>query len=117
MKKALCLLFLIITCLSSHLMSSVHAFDSSLDGSWGLIMENEKEEIIRFNTAKKEIVIMNYLFRQGDYTSGNDTIYISNFDGNTVIIQYYRLAQNKLLFVFWNADNISESLTLILTKL
>ena len=111
MKKILCVSFLFFICLSAY------AFDSSLNGSWGIVMENEKMEIIRFNSVNNEIIIMNLLFRSNDYSSADDTIHIYSFEGVPAIIQYYRLAPNKLLFILWNTDNISESITLILSKL
>ena len=117
MKKIICIVFLLFACLSSPFVSSIYAFDSSLDGTWGIIMNNEKLEMVRFNAANKEIIIMNFLFRQNDYSSADDTIHIYSFDGNSVIIQYFRLAPNKLLFTIWNTDDITQTMTLILSKL
>jgi len=117
MKKLACILFLLFTCISSPLVSSVHALDSSLNGSWGISMDGEKLEIIRFNSVNSEIIIMSTLLRANDYSVADDTIHIYNFDGDSVIIQYYRLAPEKLLFILWNTNNITESITLILSKL
>ena len=117
MKKILCVFFLLFTFLSSPFMSSIYAFDNSLDGTWGIVMNDEKLEMVRFNSSNKEIIIMNFLFRQNDYTSADYTIHIYSFDGNSVIIQYYRLAPNKLLFTIWNTDDITQTMTLILSKL
>jgi hypothetical protein len=93
----------------------LYAFDRSLNGSWGLIKSGEKIEFIRFNT--NEIILMDTLFRANTYEEADDTIYIDNFEGDSVIIQYYRLAQNKLLFIMWNTDSPDQSITLILSKL
>jgi len=109
MKKLACLFAMI--CIGSGLF----AFDRSLNGSWGIIQGSEKEEVIRFNT--NEIILMDQLFRSRDFEEGENTIYIDDFDGDSVVIQYYLLAPNKLLFIFWNVDEPTESLTLILTKL
>jgi hypothetical protein len=109
MKKMICLLFLL--CIGLGLF----AFDRSLNGSWGLILAGEKKEFIRFNNT--EILIMDRLFRSGSYQEGDDTIYINNFDGDSVLLQYYRLAPNKLLFILWNTDDPTQSITLILSKL
>lgn len=109
MKKIICLLVALSTGLA------LYAFDRSLNGSWGLAKDGEKIEIMRFNT--NEIIIMNSPLRAGNYTEADDTIYIDNFDGDSVIIQYYRLSTNKLLFIMWNTDNPEQSITLILTKL
>jgi hypothetical protein len=94
---------------------SVNAFDRSLNGSWGLIKDGEKMEFIRFNN--NEIIIMNTLFRSNDYEEVDDTIYIDDFDGDSVIIQYYRLSSTKLLFIIWNPEDIAQSVNLILSKL
>jgi hypothetical protein len=94
---------------------ALHAFDRSLNGGWGVVLEGEKMEIIRFNT--NEIIIMNTLLRAHDYTESDDTIYIDDFNNDSVIIQYYRLAANKLLFILLNTDNPEQSITFILTKL
>jgi hypothetical protein len=93
----------------------LYAFDRSLNGSWGLVQDGEKIEFIRFNN--NEILIMNTLFRSNDYEEADDSIYIDDFDGDSVIVQYYRLSPNKLLFIIWNPNNVSESITLILSKL
>jgi len=111
MKKLACILFLLFTCVS------IYALDSSLNGSWGISMEGEKLEIIRFNSANNEIIIMDTLLRANDYSLADDTIHIYDFDGDSVIIQYYRLSPNKLLFILWNTNDITESITLILSKL
>ena len=91
------------------------AFDPSLNGSWGLIMGDEKEEIVRFNT--NEIILYDQLFRSRDYEEADDTIYIYDLLGDSVILQYYRLSIGKLLFILWNVDNPIESMTLILSRL
>ena len=109
MKKVVCFFAMI------GIVYGLHAFDRSLNGSWGLIYGNDKEEFIRFNT--NEILLMNQLFRSRDYEEGENTIYISDFDGDSVIIQYYLLAPNKLLFILWNVDEPTESITLVLSKL
>ena len=109
MKKIVCLVVFINICLG------LYAFDRSLIGSWGLIMNGEKEEFIRFNN--NGIVIMNTLFRSTDYYEADDTIYIADFDGDSVIMQYYRLASNKLLYILWNTDDPTQSITLILSRL
>jgi hypothetical protein len=110
MKKLVCLLAVIgISC-------GLYAFDRSLNGSWGLVTPDDRDEVIRFNT--NEIVIFDELFRpKKDYEEGEDTIYIEDAGGDSVMIQYYRLAPNKLLFILSNLDDPSQSLTLILTKL
>jgi hypothetical protein len=108
MKKLVCFAVAIsITC-------SLYAFDSSLNGSWGLITPDEKEEVIRFNT--NEIFIFGGLFRSHEYDEGTDTFYIQDMTGGA-IIQYYLLAQNKLLFIVTNVGSPSESVILILTRL
>ncbi|WP_461256028.1 hypothetical protein [Treponema sp. R80B11-R83G3] len=94
---------------------SLSAFDRSLNGSWGLITDGEKIEFIRFNN--NEVIIINTLFRATDYKEIDDTIYIDDFEGDSVIIQYYRLSPTKLLFIMWNTDNITQSISLILSKL
>jgi len=111
MKKSVCVLFLFF------ISMSLFAFDNFLNGSWGIIMNNEKNEMVRFNSDTKEVVIMNLSFHLGDYTEADDTLHIANFDGDSVIIQYFRLSANKLLFTLWSTSNITESLTLILSKL
>jgi hypothetical protein len=110
MKKTICLLTLFFIALS------VYAFDRSLDGSWGLIMDNKKEVFIRFNYGNKEIIIMDTVFRSKDYEEADDTLYFDDFDGDSVLVQYYRLTANKLLFILCNTDDPSQSLTMILTK-
>jgi hypothetical protein len=93
---------------------SAFAFDPSLNGSWGLIKDNDKQEFIKFNT--NEINIMGYKFSQTDYEETDDAFYIDDAEGESIIIQYFRLAPNKLLFIIWNPNNIAESVTLILTR-
>jgi hypothetical protein len=94
---------------------SLYSFDSSLNGSWGLIApDDQKEVVIRFNT--NEIAIFGELFRSHEYEEGIDTFYLQDKDGGA-IIQYYRLAQDKLLFIMTNMDNPLESVILILTKI
>jgi len=109
MKKILCFIVLANVCLG------IYAFDRSLNGSWGLIMNEQKNEFIRF--SNNEIFIMNTLYRSSDFSEADDTIYIDNFGGDSIIIQYYRLASNKLLFILWNTDDPTQSITLILSKL
>ena len=109
MKKLAC--FFAMICIGSGLF----AFDRSLNGSWGIIQGSDKEELIRFNT--NEIIFMDQLLRSSDFEEAENTIYVNDSDGDSVIIQYYLLAPNKLLFIFWNIDDPSESYTLILTKL
>jgi hypothetical protein len=109
MKKLIC--FFVI--LSAGL--ALYAFDHSLNGSWGLVKTGEKIEIIRFSAS--EITVMSTLFRSGEYAEADDSIYIDNFEGDSVVIQYYRLSANKLLFIMWNTNNPEESVTLILSKL
>ena len=109
MKK--CMFILIIFCISF----SLYAFDRSLIGSWGLITAGKREEFVRF--GQNDIIIMNQLFRERDFESGDNTVYINNFDGDSVIIQYYLLSNNSILFIMWNIDNPIESITLILSKL
>jgi hypothetical protein len=108
MKKYFCLFVMIFVGFG------LYAFDRSLNGSWGLVKSDEKVEFICFNT--NEIIIMNTLFRSNNYEEADDTIYI-NFDGDSVVIQYYRLSSNKLLFIMWNTDNPEQSITLILSKI
>ena len=109
MKKLACLFAMI--CIGSGLF----AFDRSLNGSWGIIRGSDKEEFIRFNTT--EIILMDQLFRSRDFEEAENTIYIDDFDGDSVMIQYYLLTPNKLLLIFFDIDDPTESLTLILTKL
>jgi len=109
MKKVICLLLLMCACFS------LYAFDRALIGSWGIIMSNEKEEFIRF--GQNDVRILNMLFTSRDFERAEDTIFIEDFDGDSVVIQYYLLAPNKLLFIMWNVDDPLESLTLILSKL
>jgi hypothetical protein len=59
---------------------------------------------------------MNTLFRSGDYEEAENTIYIEQ-DGGSILLQYYRLSANALLFIMTNADDFSEAVTLILSKL
>ncbi|GBU29030.1 hypothetical protein R84B8_02592 [Treponema sp. R8-4-B8] len=108
MKKIL--LFLIMFCIGY----SLFAFDSSLIGSWGLISGSEKHEFIRFN--RNEFILLDTLYRQGNYQEMNDTIYFEK-DGDSAILQYFLLSANKLLFIIWNVDDTKESITLILTRL
>jgi hypothetical protein len=110
MKKLVCFFAMI------GLVFSLHSFDSSLLGGWGLVMPgNERLEIIRFN-PNGELIITGERFLSGNYEASEDTIYIDDFDGDAVIIQYYSLAQNKLLFIMWSLDNPEMSLTLILSR-
>jgi hypothetical protein len=109
MKKRICLLILLCSGLS------LHAFDSSLKGSWGLVKDGEKKEVIQLNNDG--ILLFDTLFRSDDYSEADNTIYISDFDDDSIILQYYRLASNKLLFILWNTDDPTQSITLILTKL
>ena len=109
MKKLIC--FFIIF----NMGFTLYAFDRSLNGSWGLVKNGEKNEFLRFNT--NEIILLNKLLRPRDYEEVDDTIYIDDFDGDSVVIQYYRLSPSKLLFILWNTDDIEQSITLILTKL
>jgi len=109
MKKIICLFAMI------GLSYGLFAFDRSLIGSWGIIIDKEREVFVRFNA--NEIIIMEELLRPGDYVEGENTILISNFDGDSVIVQYYLLSPNTLLFIMWNMDNPEESVTLILSKL
>jgi sensor domain CHASE-containing protein len=92
----------------------LYAFDRSLNGSWGITKDGEKIELIRFNNT--EIIVMNTLFRSNDYEEADNTIYLE-LDGESILIQYHLLSSNKLLFIMTDADNFSEALTLILTKL
>jgi len=109
MKKLICFLMVF------SMGFALYAFDRSLNGGWGLVKAGEKTEFLRFNT--NEIRIFDTLFRSRDYEEADDTIYIDDFEGDSVIIQYHRLAPNKLLFIMWNTDNVEQSITLILTKL
>ena len=111
MKKGICFFVMFI------IGFSVFAFDHSVHGSWGLIHGREREEFVRFNSSTNEIIIMNTLFRSRDYEEAENTIYISDFDGESVIIQYYLLAPTKLMFILWNPDSVEQSITLILSKL
>jgi hypothetical protein len=93
--------------------SGLYAVDNSLIGSWGLVDEyGDKTEMVRFNG--NEVIFMNTLFRQHEYTEANDSIY---FNDSAVIMQYYLLAPNKLLFIIWDTENAEESITLILSRL
>jgi len=109
MKKLICFFAILITGMS------LYAFDRSLNGSWGIFRESEKIILIRFNT--NEITVMDSLFRPGAFSEADDTFYIDDFDGDSVIIQYFRLSPNKLLFIMWNTDNPEQSITLILSKM
>ncbi len=109
MKKIVCFFVMI------SLGYGLFAFDRSLIGSWGLIANKEKEEFVRFNA--NEMILINETFSSGDYIEGDNTIYISDFDGDSVIIQYYLLSPNTLLFILWNTDDPIESITLILSRL
>jgi len=111
MKKTVCVLFFLFISLS------LYAFDDSLDGSWGFIMGNVKHEIIRFFPVNKDIVIMGTTIRSSDYSEADNTIHIEDFDNDSVIIQYYQLTPDKLLFTLWSTHNITQSITLILSKL
>jgi len=103
--KKVCVLIILCLC------TSLYAFDRSLIGSWGLIYDYVKEEFIRF--GQNEIT----LFGERVFERGVNTIIIDDFDGDDVIVQYHLLSQNFLLFIMWNLDNPSESLTLILSRL
>jgi hypothetical protein len=108
MKRLVC--FVII---ASAIISGLYAFDSSVSGSWGLIdPDGEKVEFLRFSNA--EIIIMETLYRKGSYTESTDSIY---FNGEDVVMQYYRLSPNKLLFILFNTDDMQDTITLILSKL
>jgi len=109
MKKTLCFLLFFCICFS------LYAFDRPIIGSWGLILSGEKQEFIRF--GQNEIIVMNTLFRARDFERAEDTIFIPDFEGDSIIIQYHLLSQNKLLFIIWNPDRIEESITLILSRL
>jgi hypothetical protein len=111
MKKLICF------CVVISIGVTLYAFDPSLNGSWGLVKSGEKMEFLRFNTD--EIILMDTLFRSSEYEEEekDNSIYINSFDGDSVIIQYYRLSQNKLLFIMWAVDNPEQSITLILSKL
>jgi len=114
MKRAVCFSFLVFMGLTLKTFA-LNAFDRSLIGGWGLKMMNEKEEFIRF--GQDEVIVMNTLFHSKDFERAEDTIYIHDFEDDSVIIQYYLLSPNKLLFIMWNIDNPLESITLILSKL
>jgi hypothetical protein len=93
---------------------SANAFDLSLNGSWGLVIDGEELEYIRFNN--NEIIVMDRLFRSSDYEEADDTIFIDDFDGDSVLIQYYQLSSTKLLF-FMTIGDLAQSINLILSKL
>ena len=109
MKKfAFCLVFLIPICFS------LHAFDDSVIGSWGLIMFGDKEEVIRFGT--NEVLMGDMLFSSEEFEAWDDTLIIYDNYGQSIVKQYYLLSPNKLLFISWNSVNIEEQITLILTR-
>ena len=109
MKKLICFFAILgIGC-------ALYAFDPPLNGSWGLIMPGDNNEIIWFNY--NEIRLFNKLFQSDEYAEADDTIYINDYDGEAIMIQYYLLAPNKLLFILTNMDDSSETMTMILTKL
>ena len=111
MKKNICFFVMFI------IGFSVFAFDRSLNGSWGLVHGKDREEFIRFNSSTNEILIMNTLFRSRDYEEAENSIYISDFDGESVMVQYYLLSSNKLLFIMSDLEKVGQSITLILSKL
>ena len=112
MKKIMC--FSVMFCICS----SLFAFDRSIIGSWGIIEpSSEKSEMVRF--GQNEIIVFDDLsFRSSEFErTTDDTIFIEDFDGDSVLIQYYLLSRNKLLFIIIWLDNPDVSLTLILSKL
>jgi hypothetical protein len=108
MKRLFCLFIILTTTLG------LYAFDRSLNGSWGLIKDGEKLEMIRFNTT--EVIIMDTLFRSNDYEEADNSIYVEK-DGESIMIQYYLLSSTKLLFVMTSLDDFTQSLSMILSKL
>ena len=109
MKKLICFF-----CIMS-IGCGLYAFDRSLNGSWGLIDFSGTNEIIWFNTD--EIRVFDQLFESYEYEDTEDTIYIDDYEGDSIMIQYYRLSPNKLLFIMTNLYDSTESITMILSKL
>jgi hypothetical protein len=108
MKKLSCL-FIVIS-----ITAGLYAFDRSLNGSWGIVKDEEKTEIIRFNNT--ELIFADTLFRAGDYEEAENTIYVEE-DGEFFLIQYHLLSSNKLLFIMAGEGDFSDTITLILSKL
>jgi len=109
MKKIACVLLILCAGVS------LYAFDRRVAGSWGLVMGSEVEEFIRF--GQNEVMIMDEPYREGDFEEADGTIFIYDFDGDSVIIQYFLLSESKLLLNMINPDNPAESLTLILSRI
>jgi hypothetical protein len=109
MKKLICLLAIF------NIGSGLFAFDRSLYGSWGLVLSEEVEEVINF--YGEEVRIFNQTFDSSEYEEAEDTIYIGDYEGDSVMVQYYLLSQNKLLFLMSNLDDPTESMTMILSRL
>ncbi|GHV17034.1 hypothetical protein FACS189493_3930 [Spirochaetia bacterium] len=105
MKRAFC--FFVVLSITVGLC----AFDKSLNGSWGLTMDGEQQEFIRF-TDNEIIIFGDTLFRSGDFEEADNSIYIE-LDGSNFLIQYYLLAPNTLLFIMFDGSN---TMTFILSK-
>ncbi|MBB6481520.1 hypothetical protein [Spirochaeta isovalerica] len=105
-------IFLLI-CIS--ISSTLFASDESLNGSWGVIVGDSAYEALRVDVD--EIIIIDKLFRSGEYEIGNGFIHIEDFDGEEVMIQYHFLEEDKLLFIITNLEKITESITLIFQRL
>jgi hypothetical protein len=108
MKRFVCFLVMAGICVGAF------AFDRSLNGSWGLSKDGEKEEFLRFNN--NEISIMDTLFRESDYGKADNSIYIE-LEDESLLIQYYLLSPKTLLFIMTNTEDFSEAITLILSRL
>jgi hypothetical protein len=112
LKKIICFLAII------GIGSGLYAFDRALNGSWGFVSPEEEiaEEIIHFNFNNDEIRLFNKLFLSDDYREAEDTIYLDDYEGETVMLQYYLLSPYKLLLIMTNLEDSNESVTMILSK-
>jgi hypothetical protein len=108
-KIAVFSLFIII-----NVTAGLYAFDRSLNGSWGIVKDGEKTEIIRFNNT--ELFFADTLFLEGDYAEAENTIYVEE-EEEFFLIQYHLLSSNKLLFIMTGENDFSDSITLILSRL
>jgi hypothetical protein len=108
MKKFICFLVILVAA------SSIYAFDKSLIGSWGVInSDGGMDEFLRF--GNNEILVVDTLFRSSEYKEIDGSVYI-NISEKEMVIQYYLLSRNKLLFILWS-DDIEMTMTLILSRL
>jgi len=104
MKKLLCLTFLFMLC-----FWSVFGFDSSLNGSWGF----SDSELVKFNN--NEITFSGIIYRANQIRIINENTIIVNMNDILILIQYYFLSTDNLLFIHKSGG--SNSIVFILHRL